>query len=54
MATLFALIQKFIRRQRGATLFEYGLLIGLIAIACIVVVAALGQAIIPLFKVPAL
>jgi Flp pilus assembly pilin Flp len=54
MADFLALIKKVLPGQRGATLFEYGLLIGLIAIACIAVLTALGHRIIPLFKVPAL
>jgi Flp pilus assembly pilin Flp len=54
MVNLWALVQKFLRRQAGANLVEYGLLLGLIAIACLAVIVALSNAIVPLFKVPSL
>ena len=37
--------RKFIKQDDGATMVEYGLMVALIAIACILVVAALGQTI---------
>lgn len=38
------------RRDRGATAVEYGLLVGLIAVAIIVVVATLGDQLANLFQ----
>jgi len=38
-----------LRRDRGATAVEYGLMVGLIAVVIIAVVAALGQQISTLF-----
>ena len=35
---------RFIRDQRGATMLEYGLLVGLVAIAAIIAVTAMGGA----------
>jgi len=37
------LIKRFVREEEGATLVEYGLMVALIAVCCILVVAALGQ-----------
>jgi pilus assembly protein Flp/PilA len=44
-ATMFSLVavaQHRIREEKGATAVEYGLLVGLIAVAIIVTVTALG------------
>ena len=44
-ATMFGLVavaQTRIREEKGATAVEYGLLVGLIAVAIIVTVTALG------------
>jgi Flp pilus assembly pilin Flp len=54
MSYFLDLARRFLRRQRAATLVEYGLLIALIAIACIAVIVALGNAVQPLFHVPGL
>jgi len=37
------LINRFVRDEEGATMVEYGLMVALIAVTCILVVAALGQ-----------
>ena len=49
---LFALLQDRFegRKERGATAVEYGLLVGLIAIAIIVAVTALGGQLNTLFN----
>lgn len=48
---LYSLRDRFEgRRERGATAVEYGLLVGLIAVAIIVVVAALGTKLSDLFS----
>jgi pilus assembly protein Flp/PilA len=36
------LIKRFVREEEGATMVEYGLMVALIAIVCILVVAAVG------------
>ena len=36
------LIQKFHRDEEGATMVEYGLMVALIAVVCIVAVTAIG------------
>ena len=41
---------RFIRDQRGATMLEYGLLVGLIAIAAIVAITAMGGALSTMFN----
>jgi pilus assembly protein Flp/PilA len=42
-------VARFIRDQRGATMLEYGLLVGLVAIAAIVAVTAMGNALSDMF-----
>jgi pilus assembly protein Flp/PilA len=37
-----SLIQRLRREEEGATLVEYGLLVGLIAVVCVAAVTALG------------
>jgi len=39
---MYKLIDRFRRDQEGAALAEYGLLIALIAVVCVVAVTALG------------
>jgi pilus assembly protein Flp/PilA len=39
------LIKRFVREEEGATMVEYGLMVALIAVVCILVVAALGTAV---------
>ena len=41
---------RFVRDQRGATMLEYGLLVGLVAIAAILAVTALGTALSSMFN----
>jgi pilus assembly protein Flp/PilA len=51
-ATMFSLVavaQHRIREEKGATAVEYGLLVGLIAVAIIVTVATLGDQLDALF-----
>jgi len=36
------LIKRFVREEEGATMVEYGLMVALIAVACIITVTALG------------
>jgi len=43
-------IVKFLRAEEGAALAEYGLLVGLIALACIVAITALGTSISGVFN----
>jgi pilus assembly protein Flp/PilA len=38
------LIKRFVKEEEGATMVEYGLMVALIAVVCILVVAALGTA----------
>ncbi|WP_428940332.1 Flp family type IVb pilin [Fontivita pretiosa] len=37
------MFKRFVREEQGATMVEYGLMVALIAVVCILVVAALGQ-----------
>lgn len=43
------MLRRFIRGDEGAALVEYGLLVGLIAVVCILVVTVLGSAIFGVF-----
>jgi pilus assembly protein Flp/PilA len=43
MKGIIARTRKFVRNQEGAALVEYGLLIALIAVICVIVVAVLGN-----------
>ena len=38
------LIKRFVKEEEGATMVEYGLMVALIAVVCILVVTALGTA----------
>ena len=49
MKTLLRKIVAFINDEEGASAVEYGLLVGLIAVAIIVAVTALGQKLSALF-----
>lgn len=42
-------IKKFLSQEEGATMVEYGLMVALIAVACIVAVTSLGSGISGLF-----
>jgi pilus assembly protein Flp/PilA len=37
------LIKRFVKEEEGATMVEYGLMVALIAVVCILVIAALGD-----------
>ena len=41
---MMQLVKRFIREEEGATAVEYGLMVALIAVAIIITVTALGQA----------
>ena len=52
-ATMFSLVavaQNRVREEKGATAVEYGLLVGLIAVAIIVTVGVLGDTLDGLFQ----
>lgn len=49
MKTAKNLFNRLRRDETGASLVEYGLLVGLIAVACIVAVTAMGTSISGLF-----
>ena len=38
------LLKRFVKEEEGATMVEYGLMVALIAIVCIVAVTAIGVA----------
>jgi Flp pilus assembly pilin Flp len=44
------MLKENIKDQKGAILAEYGLLATLIAVACVIVVAAFGQRVLGLFQ----
>ena len=43
-------LKKFLRDEEGATMVEYGLMVALIAIACILAVTAVGTGLDALFQ----
>lgn len=43
MKRLSSAVQKFVKDEEGAALVEYGILIALIAVVCIVLVATVGN-----------
>jgi pilus assembly protein Flp/PilA len=43
MQSLIKGVRNFVRNEEGAALVEYGLLIALIAVICVIVVATLGN-----------
>jgi pilus assembly protein Flp/PilA len=47
---LLQLIARFRRDERGAALVEYGLLVGLIAVICVVAITAVGTQVSTLFS----
>jgi len=49
MAKFIAAAQKFAAGEEGATLVEYGLLVGLIACVCILVITNVGISVRDLF-----
>ena len=36
-------LKKFVKEEEGATMVEYGLMVALIAITCILVITAMGR-----------
>jgi pilus assembly protein Flp/PilA len=42
---MLKLVARFLRNTEGAALVEYGMLVGLIAVACVVAVGTLGATI---------
>ena len=49
MSSIKSLASRFVKEEEGASLVEYGLLVALIAVACIVAITALGGSISSLF-----
>ena len=43
------LLKRFVKEEEGATMVEYALMVGLIAVVCITVVAALGDGVFDAF-----
>ncbi len=50
VSVLTKVVSRFVRDQRGATMLEYGLLVGLVAIAAIIAVTAMGSALSSMFS----
>ena len=50
MLTMLNMINQLRQDEKGAALVEYGLLVGLIAVVCIVAVTALGTEISQVFS----
>jgi pilus assembly protein Flp/PilA len=48
-SVLSKVVARFVRDQRGATMLEYGLLVGLVAIAAIIAVTSMGTALSTMF-----
>ncbi len=42
---MLTLVTRFVKNDEGAALVEYGMLVGLIAVACVVAVGTLGATI---------
>ena len=51
MHTFTSLVRRFVRGDEGASLVEYGLLVGLIAVVCVLAVAAVGTDVFNAFDV---
>ena len=49
MSELLAAHTKFVRDEEGASLVEYGLLLSLVAVVCIVAITTLGTSISTMF-----
>lgn len=52
MAKLFTVARRFAAQEAGANLVEYGILIGLVALACFSAVTVIGQSVKEMFKIP--
>jgi pilus assembly protein Flp/PilA len=50
MARLTHAVRNFVKHEEGAALVEYGILIALIAVVCLVVVALLGNKVSSVFQ----
>ena len=50
MTKLLAASAKFVRDEDGASLVEYGLLLSLVAVVCIVAITTLGSSISTMFS----
>jgi len=50
MTKLLTNVSKFVREEEGATLAEYGLLLALIAVVCLIAITALGTKISSMFS----
>jgi pilus assembly protein Flp/PilA len=50
MTKLLAASTRFVRDEEGASLAEYGLLLALIAVLCVVAIAALGTNVSKMFS----
>jgi pilus assembly protein Flp/PilA len=50
LKSFVARIKQFVRREEGAALAEYGLLLALIAVVCILAITVLGQEISSVFS----
>ena len=44
------MLKRFVREEEGATMVEYGLMVALIAVVCIVAIGALGGELRDLFN----
>jgi len=49
MTRFISLGKRFVREEEGATLAEYGLLLALIAVVCLIAITALGTKISSMF-----
>ena len=49
MGSIKSLVVRFVKEEEGASLVEYGLLVGLIAVVCIAALTTLGNGISGLF-----
>jgi len=50
MTKLLAAYTQFVRDEEGASLVEYGLLLSLVALVCIVAISTLGSSISTMFS----
>ncbi|HEX8203316.1 MAG TPA: Flp family type IVb pilin [Isosphaeraceae bacterium] len=50
MRQFIARVQSFIAQEEGATMVEYGLMVALIAIACVTAIALVGSNVKSLFN----
>jgi pilus assembly protein Flp/PilA len=50
MSQMINSVRKFFGREEGATMVEYGLMVALIAVVCIIVVGLLGVGIQGMFQ----